>query len=186
MMNENERATLSTATDEDRFFPNAKLTRLEIELFEGDLKEMRDYLARGQFEHENEGWRYLLAAGYAYLRGQREILTADQAGLDRDGIRKSMARLLEIESMYAVMKQRAYQWMKDHQAMELSYNAVRIKANGMERRAWELLEENQTLRAEAIRLREQVERLTPAQPSVPEAAPAALPFWKRWLRRIAQ
>lgn len=56
-MDENERATLTTASDEDKFFPNAKLTRLEIELFEQDLNEMRDYLARGQFENENEGWR---------------------------------------------------------------------------------------------------------------------------------
>jgi len=182
-MDETERSTLSTASDERKFFANAELTRLEIELFERDLNEMRDYLARGQFENENEGWRYLLATGYAYLRGQREIQTPDGAGFDAEGIRKSMARLLQIESMYAVMKQRTYVWMKDHQAMELSYNAVRIKAEGLEGRVWELLKENRTLKTELAHLREQVARLTPAEPPASEAAAVTLPFWKRWLKR---
>ena len=40
---------------EKRFYADARLTRIEIELFEPDLAEMAAYLAQGTFENENEG-----------------------------------------------------------------------------------------------------------------------------------
>jgi hypothetical protein len=50
-----EQPTVSADKWEQRFYPNAQLTRIEIELFEQDLNEMREYLKQGTFENENEG-----------------------------------------------------------------------------------------------------------------------------------
>ena len=41
-----EQPTVNIDKWEQRFYPNAQLTRLEIELFEQDLNEMWEYLNR--------------------------------------------------------------------------------------------------------------------------------------------
>jgi len=182
-MDEVDRSELSSAEFENRFFANARLTRLEIELFQQDLNEMRQYLAGGQFANENEGWRFMLATGYAYLRGQREILTPDGAGFDVKGIQKSMKRLVEIESMYAVMKNRTYTWMKDHQTMEMQNSALHRLAGGYRGKLAIVQAENQAIKAEVAALRERLERLAPAQEPEPAASERPAPA-ARWWRRL--
>ena len=173
---------------EQRFYPNAQLTRLEIELFEQDLNEMLTYLKQGTFENENERWRYLLATGYAYLRGKERLLLPDGSGIDPEGIAENLRRQIEIESMYAVLKQRAYVWMKDNQTMDIQTGALHTMVAGYRALIDRLKEENQTLKTELKQLRQQLAQLAP-QAEAPVAAavqpvpPVSLPRWRRFLKR---
>jgi hypothetical protein len=184
-MNDIDRSKLSSARYEDEMYPNAKLTSLTIDLFEQNLIEMKQFLGGGQFESENEGWRFLLATGYSYLRGLERIKPAGTDQADLTPADENLRRLIEIEAMYAVLKQRAYVWMKDHQIMELQNSALHIQADGYRGKASELLDENQALKKELTQLREQVKRLSPRTPvSISSVSP--LSIWsrvKRWLRR---
>jgi hypothetical protein len=182
-------STTSADKWEQRFYPNAQLTRLEIELFEQDLNEMQEYLKQGTFENENEGWRYLLGTGYAYLRGKERLLLLDGSGLDPEGVAKNLRRQIEIESMYAVLKQRAYVWMKDYQTMDLQTSALHTLTSGYKALSDRLREENQALKTELKQLHQQLARLAPeaeapiATPAL-LASPAPIPWWKRHFGRI--
>jgi hypothetical protein len=176
---------------EKRFFPNARLARIEIELFEQDLTEMREYLGQGTFQNENEGWRYLLGTGYAYLRGKERLLLPDGSGVDPEGLAENLRRQVEIESMYAVLKQRAYVWMKDNQTMDMQTGALHTLASGYRALSDRLQEENAALKAEIAQLRAQLaqsaecplEAEAPAVvPTLPEP-PAAASWWQRHLKR---
>ena len=150
-MEEVNLTALSSACWEEKFFSNAQLTKLEIELFQHDLDEMRQFLAsKGQFSSENEGWRYVLAAGYTYLRSQDQLEPDDESAKPNPvGAEENLRRLVQIGSMYAVMKQRAYMWMKDNQIMEMQTNALRIRGDGYQIKCEDLEAEVKTLKAEA-------------------------------------
>jgi hypothetical protein len=180
-------STLSSTNWEEKFFPNAKLTCLEIELFEQDLNEMREYLARGTFENENEGWRFLLTTGYAYLRGKERLMLPDGSGIDPQGVEENLKRQVEIEAMYAVLKQRAYVWMKDNQTMDMQSGALHTLALGFKARVQDLTAENQALQAEIARLRAQLPPSAPIEtmsneptPSTPTPSPSLI---QRLLKR---
>lgn len=154
---EMDRSAVSSAAWEQKLFPDAQLTRLEIELFQSDLDEMRQFLtAKGRFSSEDEGWRYLLAAGYAYLRGQAQLEPEGESDAPSPiGAEENLRRLVQIEAMYAVMKQRAYVWMKDNQVMEMQTNALRVRGDGYKVHCDDLAAEMATLRAELARCRAQ-------------------------------
>jgi hypothetical protein len=177
--------TTSTDKWEQRFYPNAQLTRIEIELFAQDLNEMQEYLKQGTFENENEGWRYLLETGYAYLRGKERLLLPDGSGVDPEGVAENQRRQVEIEAMYAVLKQRAYIWMKDYQTMDMQTSALNTLASGYKALGDRLREENQALKAELEQLRTRQKQLAPEAeaPIAPPATPAPIPWWRRHLRR---
>ncbi|HTP08007.1 MAG TPA: hypothetical protein VMP08_07140 [Anaerolineae bacterium] len=173
---------------EQRFYLNAQLTHLDIELFEQDFTEMQAYLNQGTFEHENEGWRYLLATGYAYLRGKERLLLPDGSGIDPASVAENLRRQIEIESMYAVLKQRAYVWMTDYKTMDMQTGALHTTVAGYRALIDRLKEENQTLKTELKQLRQQLAQrapqdetplVTPVKPELPNSDPV----WKRYLKR---
>jgi hypothetical protein len=173
---------------EQRFYPNAQSMHLDIELFEQDFIEMRAYLNQGTFENENEGWRYLLATGYAYLRGKERLLLPDGSGIDQAGLAENLRRQIEIESMYAVLKQRGYVWMKDNQTMDIQTGALHTLVTGYRALIDRLKEENQALKTEQKQLRQQLAQLVP-QAEAPMVAPPSsihlhlFPWWKRHVKR---
>jgi hypothetical protein len=183
-----EEPPLINAKWEKRFYADARLARIEIELFEPDRAEMAAYLAQGTFENENEGWRYLLGTGYAYLRGKERLLLPDGSGVDLEGLAENLRRQIEIESMYAVLKQRAYIWMMDNQTMDIQTGALHNTVNGYRNVINRLREENQALKADMAQLQARLKQLTPAEeaplatPPSPELPPT--PWWKRQLKRI--
>ncbi|MBI5564118.1 MAG: hypothetical protein HY870_04420 [Chloroflexi bacterium] len=153
-MEEVDRTTLSSARWEEKFFPNAQLTKLDIELFQHDLDEMHQFLANGKFSSDNEGWRYLLASGYSYARGQEQLEPIDETGEPNPiGAEENLRRLVQIEAMYAVMKQRAYIWMKDNQVMEMQTNALRIRGDGYKIKCEDLEVEVKALKTELAQLK---------------------------------
>jgi hypothetical protein len=183
-----EQPTLSADKWEQRFYPNAQLTHIEIELFAQDLNEMREYLKQGTFENETEGWRYLLQTGYAYLRGKERLLPPDGSGIDPAGVAENLRRQVEIESMYAVLKRRAYVWMTDYQTMNLQTGALHTLLSGHKALIDQLQEENKALKTEMVQLQTRLSQLAPEE-EAPAAAPAPpeplapIPWWKRYLKR---
>jgi hypothetical protein len=182
-----EQPTVNTDKWEQRFYPNAQLTRLEIELFEQDVNEMREYLKQGTFENENEGWRYLLGTGYAYLRGKERLLLPDGSGVDPEGLAENLRRQIEIETMYAVLKQRAYVWMKDNQTMDIQTGALHNTVNGYRAVINRLREENRALKTEVKQLHKQLEQVAPESEApiatpAPPAVSTPTPWWKRRFR----
>ena len=183
-MDEANVAALSSARWEQKFFPDAQLAKLEIELFQQDLDEMRRFLAKGKFESENEGWRYLLAAGYTYLRGQEQLEPFDETGAPNPvGAEENLRRLVQIEAMYAVMKQRAYIWMKDNQVMEMQANALRIRGDGYQVKCEDLEAEVKALRAELARCQAQAGGGADRSAVAPALGPASPSILKRLLKR---
>ncbi len=182
---EADRSALSSTPWEQKLFPDAHLTRLEIELFQSDLDEMHQFLAaKGRFSSENEGWRYLLAAGYAYLRGQDELEPADDSEAPNPiGAEENLRRLVQIEAMYAVMKQRAYVWMKDNQVMEMQTNALRVRGDGYKVRCDDLEAEVASLRAELARCRAQASGEIAGQSTAAVAETTSPSILKRLLKR---
>jgi hypothetical protein len=182
-----EGSVLSSTRWEEKFFPNAQLTKLEIELFQHDLDEMRQFLAsKGKFSSENEGWRYVLAAGYTFLRGQEQLAPDDETGAPNPvGAEENLRRLVQIGSMYAVMKQRAYIWMKDNQVMEMQTNALRIRGDGYKIGNQDLEAEVKALRAELAQLKARqgevpCGQVTASSPATNSTRPSIL---KRLLKR---
>ncbi len=177
-------SALSSTNWEERFYPNAQLTRLEIELFEQDLNEMREYLARGTFENENEGWRFLLTTGYAYLRDKERLMLPDGSGIDPQGVEENLKRQVEIEAMYAVLKQRAYVWMKDNQTMDMQSGALHTLALGFKARVQDLTVENQALQAELAQLRAQLPPSAPVETIIHEPTPRSTPSSPSLIQRL--
>lgn len=171
-MDEANLTALSSARWEEKYFPNAQLTKLEIELFQSDLEEMRRFLrAKGTFNSENEGWRYLLAVGHAYLQGQARLEPEDESGAPNPiGAEENLRRLVQIEAMYAVMKQRAYVWMKDNQVMEMQTNALRVRGDGYKIRCEDLEAEVTMLRAALAEIEAQRRDATIERPSTSPSA----------------
>jgi hypothetical protein len=167
-MEEVDRSTLSSARWEEKLFPKANLAKLEIELFQQDLDEMRQYLAKGKFSAENEGWRYLLAAGYTYLHGQAQLEPDDDTGAPNPvRAEENLRRLVQIEAMYAVMKHRAYVWMKDNQVMEMQTNALRIRGDGYKIGNQDLEAEVKALKTELAQLKVRQGEVTSDQAVAP-------------------
>jgi len=183
-----EEPALINAKWEKRFYANAQLTRIEVELFEQDRAEMAAYLAQGSFENDNEGWRYLLGTGYAYLRGKKRLLLPDGSGIDPAGVAENLRRQIEIESMYAVLKQRAYVWIKDNQTMDMQSNALHTLLFGYKAKSEQLQEENIRLKAELAQLQARLKQLAPEEEApaatpAPPTPPAPIPWWKQRLGR---
>jgi hypothetical protein len=129
-----------------------------------------------------------LETGYAYLRGTERLLLPDGSGIDPEGVAKNLRRQIEIESMYAVLKQRAYVWLKDYQTMDLQTSALHTLVSGYKALSDRLREENQALKTELKQLHQQLAQLAPeaeapvSTPALP-ASPAPIPWWKRHFMR---
>jgi hypothetical protein len=183
LKSEIEQPMVSDDKWEKRFYPNAQFTRVEIELFQQDLNEMQEYLKQGTFENENEGWRYLLGMGYAYLRGKERLLLPDGSGIDPAGIAESLRRQIEIETMYAVLKQRAYVWMTDNQTMSMQTGALHTTVAGYRALIDRLREETQALKAEVAQLQTRLKQLTPDEEAPVATPPPPASWWKQPFKR---
>ena len=111
----------------------------------------------------------------------------DGSGVDPEGLAENLRRQIEIELMYAFLKQRAYIWMIDNQTMDIQTGALHTTVAGYRALIDRLREENQALKADAAQLQARLKQLTPAEeapvaiPSPPKLPPT--PWWKRRVKR---
>lgn len=162
----------SSAEFEQQFFAGAETVTLEIEVLKETHNDILAAIERNNWL-PGEGPRILLTLGLGYAQGQRLLQANDEE-------RARLAdRLLNLESVTAVMKFRTFQFMRDNQILEMRMGALRNAKTGLEgvvhrpRSEKAALEnEMESLRAELETLQERLGTLETEQP---EAEPE--PLW---------
>jgi uncharacterized membrane-anchored protein len=182
---ENERAVNTTSAEfEERFFADAKRTRVEIELLEETRQEVLDLIQKGDLEEE-EGWRAVIGAGLGFLKAERALQVSEGTGNLRDEeLKRLLNRLSELESIYAVLKFRTFGFMKDNQTLELKMSGLRASLAGLEKTVDRLRAENEALKQEVIELRAKGAALPPDRTNAGEVTEKPVARgWKAWLAR---
>jgi len=184
MANEhNEVMQPSTAEFEAHFFAGAEKVKVEVELLSETVKAIRSLAAENDWG-EAEAWRAVIGAGIGYLRGERALHAT--TGIDRfsaKDVQRLLNRLVDLESMYAVLKFRTFGFLRDNQTLELHAAALRTSTRALEMTVDRLRTENDRLKAEIESLRNASATLS-TSPIVPPKAESPMP--QGWRRRVAR
>jgi len=124
-MEENQ---FSTCDMEQRFFQGAHTIKVEIQILAETCEDALGIFAANSWTTE-EGFQIALTTGLGKMKTER-----------------LSGRLMRLESMYAVMKYRAFQLMRDNQALEFQNSASRNIISGLEVTVERLRKENLQIR----------------------------------------
>jgi hypothetical protein len=176
---------LSTHEMEQDFFRGAQPVKVEVELLAETLEKARQVFAANGWD-EAEGLRIALATGIGKLNVDQTLPDEDLASPDT--LQGLSDRMMQLESLYAVMKYRAFHLMKDNQILEIQNNALRNTIRALEGTMQRLHDENLELKD---RLGEATWRPVPGMVaraptmlSEVVAAPARQGFLQRICRRL--
>lgn len=131
---------------EHQFFDGAETVDVVITVLKETYEDILAAIERNGWELE-EGLRIILTLGLGYTQGQR-LLQADDEERNR-----LIERLMDLESVAAVMKFRAFSFMRDNQVLDMHTGALRNTILGLETLVQQLREENAALRQELQRLK---------------------------------
>lgn len=120
---------LSTNEMERDFFHDAETVKVEIEVMKETMDEARKVFASNGWD-EAEGLRIALTTGIGKLMTDQTL--SDDALASPDTLKGLSDRMMQLESLYAVMKFRAFHLMKDNQTLEIQNNALRNTIHAME------------------------------------------------------
>jgi len=136
-----------SSTDfERRFFEGAETVTLEIKVLKETYGDILAAIERNGWEPE-EGLLTLLTLGLGYTQGERLLHANDE---ERDQL---IERLLNLESVTAVMKFRTFNFMRDNQVLEMRMSALQNTILGLEGVIQRLRSEKGALKQEVERLR---------------------------------
>lgn len=110
-----------------RHFPQTRKHVLSLDVLDEHWRELQRLFEANGWETE-EGLRYTLAAGLAHLR------TPPGEPLEQDAaaeIRRLKRERVDVESGYAVMRYRAFQFMQAAQALQIQLGACRAELEGL-------------------------------------------------------
>jgi len=113
---------------EEDFFSNAHLVHVEVDLLDDLWDEIQSECRANEWP-EDEGLRYLLAAGLAAVQAERLRQYPDEAS----AIEHLQRQRMQTEGRYAVMKYRAYQFMQAAKILEMKLNACRTELEALRR-----------------------------------------------------
>jgi len=126
-------------TFEADFFPDTKVEHLELNILNDMWQDLQAEIATNSWTVD-EGLRFILAAGLAVLRAERQReqvknkpLVDLEAELDR-----LQRQRMQIDGRYAVMKFRTYQFMQDAKTLAIKLNICQTQLENL-RNANELL-----------------------------------------------
>ena len=126
-------------TFEADFFPDTKVEHLELDILNDMWQDLQAEIAENSWTVD-EGLRFILAAGLAVLRAERQReqvknkpLIDLEAELDR-----LQRQRMQIDGRYAVMKFRTYQFMQDAKTLAIKFNICQTQLENL-RNANELL-----------------------------------------------
>ena len=126
-------------TFEADFFPDTKVEHLELDILNDMWQDLQAEIAENSWTVD-EGLRFILAAGLAVLRAERQReqvknkpLVDLEAELDR-----LQRQRMQIDGRYAVMKFRTYQFMQDAKTLAIKFNICQTQLENL-RNANELL-----------------------------------------------
>lgn len=137
-----DEAIEQNATDlEKTLFGGEKFVTVEIQVLQKTYDKMLAAIERQGWQPEG-GLRIMLTLGLGYLEGQR-LLESGDAAKDR-----LLNTVLNLESIAAVMKYHAYDYMRDNKTMEMRMRAMQNMVKEFEKAVGRLRAENEALRAE--------------------------------------
>lgn len=129
---------LSTEEMERDFFQGAEVTQVAVSVLRETLEQAKPVFATNGWTEE-EGLRIALTLGLAKLKTDQAISDESLASLDTPGGLSD--RLMQLDSLYAVMKYRAFHLMKDNQTLEIQNAALRNTIHALEGHIQRLNEE---------------------------------------------
>ena len=158
---------------EERFFAGAEVVALEIPVLQETYEEAL-LVIEGEGWGLEEGLRLLLTLGLGYARGKQFL-----DGEDADRVRLA-ERLMNLESVAAVMKFRTFELMKDNQILDMRMGALQNSVYAWTGTARRLRAENEALKQEVVQGRP----AALASPEAPEPDPAEPS--RSWLHKFIQ
>lgn len=127
---------------EREFFPKTERHTLSFEITSDDWKVIRQIVAENEWELD-DGLRHLLAAGIAFAQGRAQLAALNHPDADLAAeARRLQQERMSVESRYAVMKFRTFNFMQAGKVLEMQLNSCRA--------------ENETLRQANEKLRQQL------------------------------
>ncbi len=113
------------------FFPNTEKHTLTFDILSDDWEALRKFFTENEWEPD-DGLRYVLAAGLAFLQGQARLaeLNHPQADLAAE-VHRLQSERMTVESRYAVMKFRAFTFRQAVKLLEMKLNACRSEMEGL-------------------------------------------------------
>lgn len=135
---------LSTGEMERDFFQGAEVIQVAVSILRETLEEAKPIFAANGWTDE-EGLRIALTLGLAKIKTDQAISDDMLASLDTP---KGLSdRLMQLDSLYAVMKYRAFHLMKDNQTLEIQNAALRNTIHALEGHIQRLNEEIAALKS---------------------------------------
>jgi len=138
-----DKKDLSTYEMEQKFFRDARVVKVDIEILEETYQLALEIFARNHWTPE-EGLRIALTAGVGKMRADQFLSVEDTHLAESQDLAD---RLTWLESMYAVMKHRTFHLMRDNQALEFRSSASGNIISGLEAKVRRLERENLRLKA---------------------------------------
>ena len=135
---------LSTHEMEQDFFQGAGPVKVEVDLLRETLEEAQRVFAANRWT-EAEGLRIALTTGIGKLKTEQTL--SDEALASPDTLKGLSDRLMQLESLYAVIKYRAFHLMKDNQTLEMQNSALRNTIHALEGTIRRVHDENTALKA---------------------------------------
>lgn len=129
--------------------------KVEVQMLEETYEEAMRLAAENGWD-EAEALLIVFANGLAYLKGERRLdsVAGDEGDL-KSALLEMTERCMEMESMYAAMKFRAYYLAEDRRTLELNVTGLRLDNNAMRKRLFEYRSEVEELKAQVERLEQE-------------------------------
>lgn len=142
-----------TSETETNLFDGVTECRVSLPILDETYQELRRLIEENEWDEE-EGLRIILTRGLAYLKGEAEISQLQSADSDlAEDLNRIRRRLMEYESMYAVMKFTAFRLREIARTLELNVVGLRGENNLCHSTLRLLREEIARLKAENARLK---------------------------------
>ena len=167
-------------------FKGVSATTVQVPLLEETLSKARALIEQEKWD-EQEGLQIIFANGLYYLREERSLgkLSCDHDALARE-VERLTRDLMDMHSMYAVMKYRAYTLSEAKQGLEFNVTGLEVENRWSTSRLWQFRADEERMQKELDALRAENERLLQrlAQLEAPEVEPAPQQARKPLLARV--
>jgi hypothetical protein len=112
-----------------QFFPNTEHHTLTFDVTSDDWAALCQVIEENEWERD-DGLRYILGAGRAYVQTTAEMAHLDNPDVDRTAeMRKSQREMIDMGAQLAVMKYRAFHYMEAVRILEMKLNACKAESN---------------------------------------------------------
>ena len=167
-------------------FKGVSATTVEVPLLEETLRNATALIEQEKWD-DTEGLQIIFANGLNYLRGNQSLrtLNCNDEPLARE-VERLSRDLMDMHSMYAVMKYRAYTLSEAKQALEFNVTGLEVENRWSTSRLWQFRADEEQMQKELEALRGENERLRQrlAQFQAPEGEPARQQPRKPLLARV--